>query len=75
LVILTLQKTLLGLSNQEEVNGEWERLKMNTRFWYKKPNGIYPSQIFGSAREYTAMWDKLFNKEAKSCRYRYECFG
>jgi len=75
LVILTLQKTLLGLSNQEEINGVWERLKMNTMFWYKNPNRMYPFQILGGVREYTPMWDKFFNKEAKSCGYRYECFG
>jgi len=69
LVILTLQKKLLGLSKQEQINGEWERLKMNTRFWYKKANGIYPSQILGSAQKYTPMWDKFFNEEAKSYRY------
>jgi len=48
---------------------------MNTKFWYQKPNGMYASQIFGSARENTPMWDKFFEKEAKSCRYKYGRFG
>ena len=48
---------------------------MNTMFWYKNPNRMYPFQILGGVREYTPMWDKFFNKEAKSCGYRYECFG
>jgi len=26
----------------------------------KNPNGMYPSQILGSARENTPMWDKFF---------------
>jgi len=36
---------------------------------------MYPSQLLGSVRKNTPMWDKFFKKEAKSWRYRYERFG